>query len=59
MKTLFATVILSILSALVSVFAVTELCAVKPGQWTGKPFHMLRDADDRETRQVVRQWVNQ
>lgn len=59
MKTLFTTVILSIVSALVSVFSVAELCGTNSAVLTGNARHQARGVDTEETRQVVQQWVNQ
>jgi hypothetical protein len=58
MKALYAAVIFSILSAFVSVFSVTQLCA-KSDASAGNAQHNSRGADVHEPRQVVQQWVNQ
>lgn len=58
MKTLAATVILSIFSAFVSVYSVTELCGVTSGVSIGKRHHSAMGADAWETKPLVQQWVN-
>lgn len=57
MKAFFAAVIFSILSALVSVFSVTQLCA-KADASAGNAQHNSMGSDMHEPRQVVQQWVN-
>lgn len=60
MKTVFATVVLSILSAIVAVFSITELCA--KNQTTINAAAPERssqgDAKPGAPRQKVQQWVN-
>ena len=60
MKTLFVLMGLSIMSAIVAVFAVTELCP-KPNSGAASSDGIRAtsaDARPPHTRQRVRQWVN-
>ncbi len=60
MKTVFATVLLSILSAIVAVFSISELCtkgqntvgSAAPGRSS------MSDAKPTAPKQKVQQWVN-
>lgn len=60
MKAVFATVILSLLSAIVGVFSITELCA-KARSLDGQNADVratARDANPLYPRQKIQQWVN-
>jgi len=58
MKAVFATLILSIFSAAVGVFSITELCA-KSNATVGSS-DTMRDntSEPRPPRQKIQQWVN-
>lgn len=58
MKAVFATIILSILSAFVGVFSITQLCA-KSGATEGSRDSSRASAlESRTPRQKIQQWVN-
>ena len=60
MKTLLGVMGLSILSARVAVFAITELC-VKPSPGASSSYRVRAKSTETgapNTRQKVRQWVN-
>ena len=58
MKAVFATIILSIFSAAIGVFSITELCAVSNA--TAGTIDTMNDntSTSRPPRQKMQQWVN-
>lgn len=60
MKTVFATIVLSILSAIVAVFSITELCAKNQttANSTATGRTSMSEAKPTAPRQKVQQWVN-
>lgn len=60
MKAVFATILLSIFSAVVAVFSITELCAkaqvAASAQEAGRPGQASARAG--QPRQKVQQWIN-
>lgn len=58
MKTVYATVILSLFSAVVGVFSVTELCAKSGVRSSSIDMMSISTSDARPARQKIQQWVN-
>lgn len=60
MKAVFATVVLSILSAIVAVFSITELCTKSQTSVdsAARGRSSMSDAKPTAPRQKIQQWVN-
>lgn len=60
MKTVLATIVLSIISAVVAVFSITELCTKSQGTTNSaaQGSSRMSDAKPGLPRQKVQQWVN-
>lgn len=58
MKAVFATVILSILSAFVGVYSITQLCAHSNATKGSRDSLSARTNDTKTPRQKVQQWIN-
>jgi hypothetical protein len=58
MKAVFATIVLSLLSAVIGVFSITELCARAAGSSNDAIRASARNVDPLYPRQKIQQWVN-
>jgi len=58
MKAVFATIILSILSAFVGVFSITQLCANSGATEGSRDLSRASALESRTPRQKIQQWVN-
>lgn len=58
MKAVLAIIVLSILSAIVGVFSITELCSKSIAAGRSSDAMRTNTADARPSRQKIQQWVN-